>query len=362
LKQFFNTLNNAFEVNNELLRIAECQSYRNKYKNKIIECKQNLDSIYEEYEKLKEKVLVYDQEYHEMIKLLQKISEKSNSIHLTIQDLTSKFAVPNYHRNESSLIIIDNLVLQSSIVKGSNSLNRVTSNISTLDNSLIIDDRLHLTPQNRLEILLKYQNIFFSIPINLEDYIKKLTVNFTQSAMEAFCFRLAIHFQNQPNEKILTREILSQIANNFNIFLGSYNIPKMISCTKEISLRLNMQRINYTGRILVDLSNQDFTKIQLEYDENQRKFVEEKIFEKMIICDILAIFLRTSVELNIKLVQLFDSCSFNKQTELNSMIIFDAGDIMKFSHDEIANFKSKWIVVISDNAFTLNKFRIKFKL
>jgi uncharacterized coiled-coil DUF342 family protein len=93
LKQFFNTLNNAFEVNNELLRIAECQSYRNKYKNKIIECKQNLDSIYEEYEKLKEKVLVYDQEYHEMIKLLQKISEKSNSIHLTIQDLTLLFQI-----------------------------------------------------------------------------------------------------------------------------------------------------------------------------------------------------------------------------------------------------------------------------
>ena len=368
MKQFFNTLNNAFEVNGELLRIAESQIYRNKYKNKIVECKQKLDSIYEDYEILKEKVAVYDREYAEMCSLLKNISENSKEVKSYLTALVLKTEMKNkpedisfFHRSEESIKIIDELLLQPVVAKStvsSYSSSEIRSNISILDNLTdLIDDRLPLTPQKRLEILLKLINNFFSIPKHLEKYIKQLTINFSQSAIEAFCFRLIIYFQNQPNDKILTRKILTHIGNRFNIFLGSYNIPNIINCSKDRILILDKQRINYTGRILVDLSNNNFSSFQFEYECSQNKLVEEQVLERMVFSDVLPLLLRTSVEIEIEYVRLFDSYSLNESYEKNSMIIFDAPDIMKLSHNEIDKLKDNWIVIITDDASVSRKLK-----
>jgi hypothetical protein len=121
-------------------------------------------------------------------------------------------------------------------------------------------------------------------------------------------------------------DIANQVARDFQILLGSYTIPTLISTTKTAELNLspgsryqNMDRkktgIKYTGRILIDMSDDDNCLIQVEYEDaenkkkvqDQSKIISFKGFKQpQQPHEIIPIILKMGIKEKVDFVQMFD--------------------------------------------------------
>jgi hypothetical protein len=191
-----------------------------------------------------------------------------------------------------------------------------------------------LGPQKRLEILSKIreekindQKIDFATA--LDTRAQEFTINFSGAAIESLRSRL-ISFLYKRGEVSLHKadlcDIANQVARDFQILLGSYTIPTLISTTKTAELNLspgsryqNMDRkktgIKYTGRILIDMSDDDNCLIQVEYEDaenkkkvqDQSKIISFKGFKQpQQPHEIIPIILKMGIKEKVDFVQMFD--------------------------------------------------------
>ena len=200
-----------------------------------------------------------------------------------------------------------------------------------------------LPPQKRLEILsrvkevkvktsLSERNIDF--PNRLHKLAQQITINFSGAAIESFRSRIISYLQNHATgsltEKILI-EISNQVAKDFQILLGSYSIPTLINSSNRTELLL--RDFGYTGRVLVDLSDDENCVIQLEHKNGRMKEVHELRVENIKLShEITPVLLEMAIKKNVDFVQLFDTAML-----LNNAA-FDDNTIM----ETILEKKGEW--------------------
>ena len=147
-----------------------------------------------------------------------------------------------------------------------------------------------LAPKKRTEIVAKIRTIeiekqSLEFSKNLEEYTQQVTINFSGAAMESFRSRIVSHMYSH-NLRNITREILNNIANqvaiDFQILLGTYSIPLLISSSANVREMNLDSKFNFTGRIFVDLSDEKKCSIQLEYkDKDSKKHINEHFYQKL---------------------------------------------------------------------------------
>ena len=94
-----------------------------------------------------------------------------------------------------------------------------------------------LGPQKRLEILSKIRDHPINgktvdFPRALEKFTQQLTINFSGAAIESFRSRLVSYLYNKGSNSLypdILSDIANQVARDFQILLGSYSIPTLIS-------------------------------------------------------------------------------------------------------------------------------------
>ncbi len=173
-----------------------------------------------------------------------------------------------------------------------------------------------LPPQKRLEILKKVTEVKINdesieFPTALDKYTQQLTINFSGAAIESYRSRI-VSFLHNNNSVTVTPRILStignQVARDFQILLGSYSIPILISSSfNSEELKLKEKR-DYTGRILVDLTDEDECVIYAEYKEKKKKYVDEHNFKNIKLAhEVVPILLKMGIKHNVDFVQMFDT-------------------------------------------------------
>ena len=279
-----------------------------------------------------------------------------------------------------------------------------------------------LPPQKRLEILSKIQEVKIKtgtrerkieIFTQLNKLIQQITINFSGAAIESFRSRIISYLQNHETcnltENILI-EISNQVARDFQIMLGSLSIPTLIKSSNRTELLLN-DNFKYTGRILVDLSDDDNCVIQLEHKKDKKKEVHEYVVENIKLShEVLPLLLKMGIKQNVDFFQMFDTAmllnnaAFDDNTIMEtilekkgeweqyskSMAIFDVDSLIgvnenvsdssmgqSLSHSitnnklwhqvviQIANSKlddsngegHKWVVLITKNSFISSQFK-----
>ena len=117
-----------------------------------------------------------------------------------------------------------------------------------------------LPPQKRLDILLKIQEVkvktrsndnCINISSTLHKLIQQLTINFSGAAIESFRSRIVSYCQNHEAHT-LSRDLLikfsNQVAGDFQILLGSYSIPALISASNSAEISFLCVRLCLRSR------------------------------------------------------------------------------------------------------------------
>ena len=176
-----------------------------------------------------------------------------------------------------------------------------------------------LGPQKRLEILSKIRDVQIknknvNLPKILYPYTQQLTINFSGAAIESFRSRLVSYLYNRDlnglTVAILT-DIANQVARDFQILLGAYSIPTLISTSNPLELPLTPLSKRYTGRILIDMSDEEKCLIQVEYeDEKTKKRVVEEFDNFSNVKqphEAIPILLKMGIKEKVDFVQMFDT-------------------------------------------------------
>lgn len=293
-----------------------------------------------------------------------------------------------------------------------------------------------LNQQKRLDMLLKLNELAINgkqvtFPAKLETFTQQLTLNFSGAAVESFRSRIVTYLNSfesdSPvlppiNEDKLT-EIANQVARDFQISIGSSTIPGLLGRSqKSPEIKINEKK-NYTGRMLIDMSNESDCSVQLEYvvvDENGlrcKKVDAKKIKNMQLVHEIVPSLIKMCIKVNADFIQMFDTsmllsnAAFDENTVMEtvlekigeweqyrgSMAIFDVDSFIGVSENisdssmgestsySISNNKMwhqlviqtfnsklddatgqyhKWVVMITKNSFVASQFKslVKFPL
>ena len=185
------------------------------------------------------------------------------------------------------------------------------------------------------------------------------------AALESFRSRI-LSFLTKYEEKEIKNSFLTEIADkvaqDFQILLGRNTIPILLQDISETEDNNNDDDDdlidpdnNYTGKILVDLSNEECGYLQLEYkDQAGVHLVQVKELENVNLThDVIPILLKLSIDENVDFVQMFDTsmlpnnAAFDDNTVMecvlekigewqeyeNSMAIFDVDSLIGVSEN-----------------------------
>ena len=185
-----------------------------------------------------------------------------------------------------------------------------------------------LDPERRLNMLCKIES-----DIKLDrgsprftkyqhSFLQKLTTNFSGAALESFRSRIISYLikydKLEINNKALI-EIADKVAQDFQIMLGTNTIPILLkdidnTKTNENEDNLIQNGRKYTGKILVDLSDQKCAIIQLEYDyyderreQDEKRLQVLKLPEVNLTHDVIPTLLKLSISENVEFLQMFDT-------------------------------------------------------
>ncbi|RNA37872.1 ribosome biogenesis ATPase RIX7 [Brachionus plicatilis] len=287
-----------------------------------------------------------------------------------------------------------------------------------------------LDPEKRLKIILKLCEIKLKSDCNKKlmndkekhEFLKKLTTNFSGAAVESFRSRIIsylIKYENPIDNEAL-RNIADRVAIDFQIMLGSNTIPILIE-EKHVDANINnkitkMNSKEYTGKILIDLSDEACGKMQIEYTGKGKNGKELKRIDLIdlpgvnLTHDVIPTLVKLSIHQNVDFIQMFDTsmllsnAAFDDNTVMEcvmeklgewqqyprSMAIFDVDSLIGVSENmsdssmgqsnsysitnnrlwqqvviQTANSKlndnsknaHKWVVVISKNQFICKLFK-----
>jgi hypothetical protein len=237
------------------------------------------------------------------------------------------------------------------------------------------------------------------------------------AALESFKSRILSYLIK--NKKVCFEEnldlidIADKVAQDFQIMLGPNTIPVLLKGLAK-DLDLIQQELKYSGRILVDLTDQKCARFQLEYECTDEKQIQLVELQKVNLThDVIPALLKLSISENVEFLQMFDTsmllnnAAFDDNTVMEcvleklgewqqyqrSMAIFDVDSLIGVSENmsdssmgqsssysitnnrlwhqviiEKANSKlnssdsnapknHKWIVVITKNEFICKQFK-----
>ena len=182
-----------------------------------------------------------------------------------------------------------------------------------------------LDPEKRLKILLKIESVALSKgkpkfdKTKQHELLKKLTTNFSGAALESFRSRILSYLIKYDELTIYNEflvEIADKVARDFQVTLGPNTIPILLQDfsrdASDDQLDLDHAKKSYTGKVLVDLSNEDFGVLQLEYELTKKGHLQTEIdaielSRAKLTHDVISTLLKLSINENIDFIQMFDT-------------------------------------------------------
>ncbi len=210
----------------------------------------------------------------------------------------------------------------------------------------------------------KEANLPDHVKINFDkisDLIAKITTNFSGAALGALRTRLLTYFDlNRENKKIkdISEELLIdlgiKVAEDFQIRLGKYSIPKLLKDSTEnydrLWVEVRKEVKNLTGRVVIDMQeNSRF--IEFEY-MNKKDLFEIKLENKIDSSYLIRIALDFCVKFKIDNIQLINN------DLLATTACFDEGainELINESLEEFDKFENCLIIFDIDNIVGVNE-------
>ena len=323
------------------------------------------------------------------------------------------------------------------VIASTNRLNKIDDAFARrLENKFYVG---RLNAQERIKIIEKINDKDVKLPPKYKNVLDEksrkalivtLTTNFSGAALASFRSRFLKYLDLNANINLSSaqidksiKELCAKVANDFQIKLGGYSIPLLLSDDKhnlnEIEDKLKLffkQDDFFTGRVLIDLRS-DFHNIQFELVDGGLKELELNKNKKYV-DDLIPILLKLAFHLKVPYFQLVDSnlilsnSAFDENLMLemvleklneydqyeDSMLIFDADTLVgvseslsdssfspsssysiqnsrlwqnvllhnfksAFSKESSKNSKHKWFIIISSSEFLIDQLKklTKFK-
>ena len=281
---------------------------------------------------------------------------------------------------------------------------------------------LDIIKDQKVQLPIRYTNLIDNK--NIRNLLIVLTTNFSGAALSSFRSRFLKYLDQNQNRNLNEldgpiRELCAKVASDFQIKLGGYSIPSLLSKENENN-SFNLNTIgdsiekffknsdSFTGRVLIDI-RPSFNNIQFECSDGSLKELFLKK-EKNFVNDLIPFVLKLALKLNVPYFQLIDSnlvlssLAFDENLILemileklneyeqydDSMLIFDADTLVGVSESMsdssfspsssysfqnsriwqnvlLHNFKStfskskngkhKWFIIISSTEFLINQLK-----